>query len=114
MEVDAIVCPGRSLDRLAKGTTTPSKMPLAAGSELIISSMLSESGISIALAFLVLRLEGFLDEGVDDWGLATFEASKGMSSLNNIELAATGDLHNDCLETEVLNERPRGAMSAVD
>lgn len=79
----------------------------------MISSTPSESGISIALAFLVLRLEGAREEGTDDWGVATFEAAPGMSLRANLRLSSMGDLHGVRFEAETLNERPRGAILAA-
>lgn len=80
----------------------------------MISSIPSESGISIALAFLVLRLEGAREEGTDAWGVATFEASPGVSLRTNCRLSSKGDLHGVRLEVETLNGRPRGAILAAD
>lgn len=59
--------------------------------------MPSESGISSALAFLVLRLEGARDEGTEDWGVATFEALRSVSFGTQCERVEFDGQHTGCL-----------------
>lgn len=74
--------------------------------------MPSESGISSALAFLVLRLEGARNEGTEDWGVATFEALRSVSFGTRANgLGLMDNIQGVCLdEAALLGGRPRGAM----